>query len=176
MIYTFKFQDQTFRVNLEEEGKQTEIEIADSGEVTRQSQIEWKRMPLEFQKIDESFYSIIVDGRSIGVGILKKGKKVEVFVGGDLYEFESISDREKERAKGVISGIQEIKSPMPSRVVKILKNNDDEVKESEGIIVIEAMKMESELKSPIEGKVKEVKVKEGDAVESGTVLVLISSV
>jgi biotin carboxyl carrier protein len=163
MIYTFKLQDQIYKINLEEEGKETEIEI------------EGKRIPVDFQKIDENFYSIIIGGRSIGVGILKRGKKVDVFVDGDLYEFESISDREREKAKGIISGIQEIKSPMPSRVVKILKKSDDEVKESEGVIVIEAMKMESELKSPIGGRVKEVKVKEGDAVESGTVLLVISS-
>ncbi len=175
MMYTFKFQDQTYKIKLEEEGRQTEIEIVGSGEANRQSGLAEKRMPVEFQKIDESFYSIIVDGRSFGAGILKKGKKVEVFVGGDLYEFESISEREREISKGVISGVQEIKSPMPSRVVKILKTNDDGVKEGEGVIVIEAMKMESELKSPIEGKVKELKVKEGDAVESGTVLALISS-
>ncbi len=163
MIYTFKFQDQTYKISLEEEGKQTEVEI------------EGKKIPVEFQRIDESFYSIIIDGRSLGVGILKKGKKVEVFVDGNLYEFESISDREREKTKEPVSGVQEIKSPMPSRVVKILKKGDDEVKEGEGVIVIEALKMESELKSPIEGKVKEIKVKEGDAVESGTVLLVISS-
>jgi biotin carboxyl carrier protein len=162
MIYTFKFQDQIYRINLEE-GKQTEVEI------------EGKRIPVEFQKIDERFYSIIVDSKSIGVGILKKGKKVEVFIDGDLYEFESISEMERHTGTGIISGTQEIKSPMPSRIVKILKKGDEEVREGEGVIVIEAMKMESELKSPIEGKVKEVRVKEGDAVESGTVLVIISS-
>src|SRR3990172_5279857 len=138
MMYTFKFQDQTYKIKLEEEGRQTEVEISGTSGTDRQCSFTEKKIPLEFQKIDESFYSIIVDGRSIGAGILKKGKKVEVFVGGDLYEFESISEREREISKGVISGVQEIKSP-------------------------------------IEGKVKEVKVKEGDAVESGTVLVLISS-
>ncbi len=163
MIYTFKFQDQTYKINLEEEGKETVVEI------------EGKKIPVEFQKIDENFYSILLGGKSIGVGILKRGKRVDVFVEGDLYEFESISDREREKAKGAVSGVQEIKSPMPSRVVKILKKGDEEVKEGEGVIVIEAMKMESELKSPIEGKVKEIKVKEGDAVESGTVLLVISS-
>jgi biotin carboxyl carrier protein len=174
-MYTFKFQDNTYKIELEEDGKKTEVEIAAGDGSIKQGSFSGKKIPLEFQKIDENFYSIIVDGRSIGVGILKKGKKVEVFVDGNLYEFESISDREREKSKGVISGIQEIKSPMPSRVVKILKNNNDDVKEGEGIIVIEAMKMESELKSPIEGKVKEIRVKEGDAVESGTVLVMISS-
>jgi acetyl/propionyl-CoA carboxylase alpha subunit len=163
MIYTFKFQNQVYRINLEEEGKLTEVEI------------DGEKVSVDFQKIEENYYSIIINGKSFGVGILKKGKKVEVFIEGDVYEFESISERERQSATGIISGAQELKSPMPSRVVKVLKNEDEEVKEGEGVIVIEAMKMESELKSPIEGKVKEVKVKEGDAVESGTVLVVISS-
>jgi len=162
MIYTFKFQDQIYRIGLEE-GKQTEVEI------------DGKKIPVEFQKIDERFYSILIDNRSVGVGILKKGKKVEVFIDGNLYEFEAISEKERQSGSALITGILEIKSPMPSRVVKILKNTDEEVEEGEGVIVIEAMKMESELKSPIDGRVKEVKVKEGIAVESGTVLVVISS-
>jgi biotin carboxyl carrier protein len=64
---------------------------------------------------------------------------------------------------------------MPSRVVKILKKVGDDVQAGEGVIVVEAMKMESELKSNIEGKVTEIKVEEGDAVESGTALVTLSS-
>jgi biotin carboxyl carrier protein len=162
MIYTFKFQDQIYRINLED-GKQTEVEI------------DGKKFPVGFQKLDERFYSILIDGESIGVGILKKGKKVEVFLNGELYEFESISERERQSASAIISGVQQIKSPMPSRVVKILKNVDEAVNEGEGVIVIEAMKMESELKSPINGIVTEVKVKEGSAVESGSVLIVISS-
>ncbi|MGH7808587.1 MAG: biotin/lipoyl-containing protein [Thermodesulfobacteriota bacterium] len=162
MIYTFKFRDQLYRLNLED-GKQTEVEI------------DGKKFPIAFEKIDERFYSILINGMSIAVGILKKGKKIEVFLDGDLYEFESISERERQSSSAILSGLQQIKSPMPSRVVKILKSVDEAVKEGEGVIVIEAMKMESELKSPINGRVKEVKVKEGSAVESGSVLLVISS-
>ncbi len=92
MIYTFKFQDQIYKINLEEEGKETEVEI------------EGKKIPVEFQKIDENFYSILLGGKSIGVGILKRGKRVDVFVEGDLYEFESISDREREGKGGRLGG------------------------------------------------------------------------
>ncbi len=162
MIYTFKFQDQIYRIDLQD-GKATEVEI------------DGKKFPIAFQKIDERFYSILIDGVSIGAGILKKGKRIDVFLDGDLYEFESISEKERHSSSAVISGVQQIKSPMPSRVVKILKDIDEEVSEGEGVIVVEAMKMESELKSPINGKVKEIMVKEGSAVESGTVLIVISS-
>lgn len=163
MIYTFKLNNQIHRINLEEEGKQIEVEI--NGEKTS----------VEFQKIDENYCSILIGGESFGMGILKRGKRLDVFLDGEIYEFEPISERERQSAAGVISGMQQIKSPMPSRVVKILKKDDEEVQEGEGVIVIEAMKMESELKSPIQGKVKEIRVKEGDAVESGMVLLTVSS-
>ena len=62
---------------------------------------------------------------------------------------------------------------MPSRVVKILKNEGDVVESGEGVIVVEAMKMESELKASVSGKIKEIKVSEGDAVDGGAVLVVL---
>ena len=64
---------------------------------------------------------------------------------------------------------------MPSRIVKILKEVGDEVEVDEGVIVLEAMKIESELKSPIEGNVTDVLVNEGDSVGVGTSLLIVSS-
>jgi len=57
----------------------------------------------------------------------------------------------------------------------LLKDVGEEVKVDEGVIVVEAMKMESELKSSIDGKVIDIRVEEGDAVEGGTVLLSLSS-
>ena len=64
---------------------------------------------------------------------------------------------------------------MPGRVIKILKNIGDNVSEGEGLVVVEAMKMESELKTSIEGKVTEIKVKEGDTVELGAHLITVEN-
>ena len=163
MIYTFKFQDQIYKIDLEKDEKQLQVEI------------DGKTYPVEFDKIDDNLLSIIINDTSQSIGVLKKGKKLQVFINGDLYELEAVSEREQRKAHHTTSGVQEIKSPMPSRVVKILKAEGDDVAADEGIIVVEAMKMESELKSPIEGKVKEIMAKEGDTVESGTVLAIVSS-
>jgi len=62
---------------------------------------------------------------------------------------------------------------MPGKVVKVLVAVGDEVKSGQGVIVVEAMKMENELKSPKDGKVKTVAVKEGQAVEAGQSLVTL---
>ena len=58
-------------------------------------------------------------------------------------------------------------------LAKWLVKEGDTVKEGQGVIVVEAMKMENELRTPKAGVVKEIKVKEGDAVEAGARLALI---
>ena len=62
---------------------------------------------------------------------------------------------------------------MPGRVVNVLVAAGDEVKADQGIIVVEAMKMENEVKSPKAGKVVEVKVVAGQAVEKGQLMIVI---
>jgi len=66
-----------------------------------------------------------------------------------------------------------VQSPMPGKVVKVLVTVGDEVKAGQGVVVVEAMKMENELKSPKDGKVKAVSAKEGQAVEAGQSLVTL---
>jgi biotin carboxyl carrier protein len=163
MTYTFKFRDQIYKITLEKEDGQLKAEI------------DGNSVPVDFQKIDNNLYSMLVNGKSMTVGVVRKGRKIQVFIDGDLYELEAVSEREQRKTSHIVSGVQEIKSPMPSRVVKILKGEGDEVTPDEGLIVVEAMKMESELKSPIAGKIRNIMVKEGDAVESGTVLLVVSS-
>ena len=163
MNYNFRYNDQVYRISLEDEEKETHFEF------------NGKKVPVQYKKIDNHIYSIISEGKSLCVGILKNGKKVQVFFEGDLIELETISERQKSSTAVSDSGAQVIKSPMPSRVVKVLKKVGEDVQVGEGVIVVEAMKMESELKSNIAGKVMEIKVEEGDAVESGTALVTLAS-
>jgi len=62
---------------------------------------------------------------------------------------------------------------MPGRVVNVLVAQGDEVKAEQGIVVVEAMKMENEVKAPKAGKVVEVKVVAGQAVEKGQLMIVI---
>ncbi len=70
-------------------------------------------------------------------------------------------------------GHAEIRTAMPGKVVRILKATGDPVAKGEGVIVVEAMKMQNELKSPKDGTVGEIKVAEGSTVSTGDVLVAI---
>ena len=74
-----------------------------------------------------------------------------------------------ESANGPLS----VASPMPGRVIKVLVSPGDVVSARQGLIVIEAMKMENELRAPRAGTVKEVRAAQGTPVEAGAVIVVI---
>jgi|SRR5579885_2484470 len=71
------------------------------------------------------------------------------------------------------SGRQQIVSPMPGKVVRLMVSVGDEVKLGQGVIVIEAMKMQNELKSPKDGHVIDVAVSDGQTVTASQVLITI---
>ena len=70
-------------------------------------------------------------------------------------------------------GQANITAPMPGRVVRVLVEPGDEVAARQGLVVVEAMKMENELKAPRAGRVKEVSVAAGMSVEAGRILAVI---
>ena len=69
----------------------------------------------------------------------------------------------------------EVKAPMPGMILKVNKQVGEEVLSGESVIILEAMKMENELRSPVTGKLKELFVKEGNPVEKGIKLFSIES-
>lgn len=71
------------------------------------------------------------------------------------------------------AGTQQITAPMPGKVVKVLVKAGDEVKARQGVVVVEAMKMENELRAAKDGRVADVLVTEGTSVEAGRVLAVI---
>ncbi|MGE0449519.1 MAG: biotin/lipoyl-containing protein [Vicinamibacterales bacterium] len=72
------------------------------------------------------------------------------------------------------TGPQRLTAPMPGRVVRVLAQPGALVAARQAVVVIEAMKMENELRSPVDGIVSDVLVKEGQSVESGTVLAVVT--
>jgi biotin carboxyl carrier protein len=71
------------------------------------------------------------------------------------------------------SASKDVTAPMPGRIVKVLVKVGDQVAANQGLVVVEAMKMENELRARREGIVAAVRVSEGMSVEAGTVLVVV---
>ena len=71
------------------------------------------------------------------------------------------------------TGPQRVTAPMPGKVVRVLVKPGDEVKARQGLVVVEAMKMENELRAARDGRVRDVAVAEGQSVDAGAVLLIV---
>jgi biotin carboxyl carrier protein len=122
--------------------------------------------------------SLLVDGRSVRCEV-EPGKdgKVAVLVGDEVQQLEILDERRLRlrRASGKFSleGPQRVDSPMHGKVVRVLARQGDRVLEGQALVVVEAMKMENELKSPKAGVVAELHAQEGQAVEAGAKLAVV---
>lgn len=89
----------------------------------------------------------------------------------DVQDPRSLKTRRAQAGTG--EGPQKMTAPMPGKVVRILVAEKDEVEAGQGIIVVEAMKMQNELKSPKKGVVSKIIAAEGSTVNAGDALVVI---
>ena len=167
MTYSADFQGQTHKVVVTALGSPAAVQL---DEATHE---------VDFTPIGGGLFSIIVKGRSYEVDVVDEGEGVlAIWVEGELHRVEFQEEgRRRQKAPGVAAsgkgGRQTIVAPMPGKVVKLLVALDQEVSAGQGVIVIEAMKMENELKASGPGVVKEIKVQEGAGVGGGEILVVI---
>ena len=100
--------------------------------------------------------------------------KYYVQIDGKQYIYNKVEDEEEVIAGGGESeDLENIIPPMPGTIIKVNVAEGDKVKEGDAVIVVEAMKMETNLYTRITGTVTKVNAKEGDRVDSDTVLVVI---
>ena len=127
-------------------------------------------------EITPGVYSFLLDGRSYEASVSKRPGDARglagpyvVVVGLRRYRVELRDPRQWRGAGSSLEaeGPQEIVAPMPGRIVKVLVREGQEVQRDEGLLVIEAMKMQNELRAPRAGRVERVYVGEGRGVESG---------
>jgi biotin carboxyl carrier protein len=122
--------------------------------------------------------SLIVDGRSVRCEV-EPGRdgRLAVLVAAAVVELEILDEQKLRlrRASGKFSleGPQRVDSPMHGKVVRVLARQGEQVLEGQALVVVEAMKMENELKSPKAGVVAELHAREGQAVEAGAKLAVV---
>jgi len=117
-------------------------------------------------------YSVLFGGRSYAVASLGGD---EFSVNGRVLHVEVFDPRGR-RARGAVGaaeGRQTVAAPMPGRVIRVLVEAGQAVEAGQGLIVVEAMKMQNEMKSPKAGRVIEVKASDGATVAAGDILIVI---
>lgn len=109
-------------------------------------------------KLSAGDFDVYLDGRTIPVQIRAAG---------------AFGRQKKAGGATSSSGPQRVLAPMPGKVVRVLVKPGDEVKARQGLVVVEAMKMENELKAARDGRVRDVAVREGQSVDAGAVLLIV---
>ena len=118
--------------------------------------------------------SLLIGGESFEV--VANPAQQQIAIAGVRYSVEARDPRSwrtRRSRAGAQGGAKKIAAPMPGKVVRVIAPPGTEVEQGAGVIVIEAMKMQNELKSPKRGKVAKVLVAEGAPVNAGDVLVVI---
>ncbi len=120
-------------------------------------------------------YSILMEGRSYEVSITETPTGLVVVIDGYRFEIEARDPRRfTRRAAGRgTDGVQTITAPMPGKVVRVLIAAGEAVEAGQGLVVVEAMKMQNEMKAPRAGKVLSLAAREGATVSAGEVLATI---
>jgi biotin carboxyl carrier protein len=128
------------------------------------------------RRVEEDVWSLIIDGRSYEATVQPIHNKLRITVGGvswDIDVYNPLRRYTQTAETHVAEGGQVISSPMPGRVVRVEVAVGDKVEAGQGVVIVEAMKMENELRAAGPGIVKEIEVEAGQAVEDGQPLVII---
>ncbi len=136
-----------------------------------------QRFEADLRQVGPASFSIIVGNRSFDFDVVRDGDEVVVTsrTGATRMTLEDATRRlmRTGRRKEELAGPAQLRAMMPGRVVSVLVNAGDVVEANQGVVVVEAMKMENEVKSPKTGKVTEVKVVAGQTVEKGELMLVI---
>jgi biotin carboxyl carrier protein len=115
-------------------------------------------------------------GISYDVKREKSPQETHLWIGSSRHKAEVRDPRSlqsRRSAGGEGEGTKKILAAMPGKVVRVLVKERDPVEAGQGVVVVEAMKMQNELKSPKQGAVQKILVAEGASVNAGDVLLLI---
>ena len=153
-------------------GKQHQLEILRRpGGV--ECRIDGRSVEIDMTRISSDILSILYEGKSYEV---RRGINDAVIVGDNSYPVQLTdprSWRSRRQAAAGSSGPQKLTATMPGKVVRVLANAGVNVQAGQGILVIEAMKMQNEVRAPREGTIASIPVKEGQAVSAGEVVAII---
>jgi biotin carboxyl carrier protein len=143
------------------------------------AEIDGRRYELEARKVEKGVYLLLINGRVYECrvdGASTRRGSVDVSVGGRTYNLVLSDPKRLRSAQGSGThegGRAELAAPMPGKVVRVIARMGARVEAGDALLVVEAMKMQNEMKSPKAGTVVELHAREGETVNAGDVLVAI---
>jgi biotin carboxyl carrier protein len=137
---------------------------------------EGRTVEADVTRISRGVYSILLGGRSLVVTVEETSGGLLVRANGREIRVEVFDPRSWRRARGAgieLEGRQHLIAPMPGKIVRVLVKAGQQVEAGQGLLVIEAMKMQNELRSPKAGTVEKL-AGEGRTVNAGEVLAIVT--
>ncbi len=156
-----------------------EVEITETTPNNYRLMINGRELNLDARAVSDTTLSLLNGEQAYNVESESSPEGGEnILVRGHLINVEVLDLRSMRLRKAQIEahgpeGPMTLRAPMPGKVVGVLAENGQEVEEGEGLVIIEAMKMENELRAPRSGIVQGLKVKEGDTVEGNMTLCVV---
>jgi biotin carboxyl carrier protein len=122
-------------------------------------------------------YSLLLGGIAFEVRVEPQTDSLRVHVDSREYRAEVLDPRQWSRHRGEkpeAEGRQPVVAPMPGKIVRVLVKTGEAVETGQGLMVVEAMKMQNEIKSPKAGTVERLLVREGQPVNAGETLAVVA--
>ena len=155
----------------------TDYKVEDKGDKLL---IDGKETNADVRQLGPNAYHIINNLRSYNAEVVsfdREAKTAEIKVNGNIYTVAAKDQYDILLDKLGLSSlnsakVSEVKAPMPGLVLKVFVSEGSEVKKGDNLFILEAMKMENIIKAPADVVVKTIKIKPGDKVEKGQVLIV----
>ncbi len=141
-----------------------------------QCRLEGRELQVDAVLARPTILSLLIEGRAYEVKREGPAENLHLWVGRECYAVElhdPRSLRSRRQTTGSEGGPQKLVAPMPGKVVRVLVKERAPVEAGQGVMVVEAMKMQNEIKSPKKGTVQKVVVSQGAAVNAGDVLAIV---
>ena len=169
MIYEVKVAAKNYRL---------ELKPADTDRSSARwlCQVEGRETQIDVARIDDSTLSLLIAGVSYTVHRDSSAQGIRIWIGKTGWDVELQDPRSWRGRRKLLdqeTGPTKLFASMPGKVVRVLVREDDEVRAGEGILVVEAMKMQNEIKAPRTGVARQILVTEGTNVNAGDVLAII---
>lgn len=166
----------SFEINIED--RTATVELLGKKDNNFKISIDGKVYKANIIMVERGVYSLLINGKSYNVELFESGSPKEYLVNTFYHSYElEVVDAESKyvKSRSADDSPQEaiISSPMPGKVVKIPVKVGDKVNAGDTVVIVSAMKMESEYKVKTDRKVKEIKVKEGDTIAANQPLIIV---
>jgi biotin carboxyl carrier protein len=163
------------KLNIEYKGAELPLELSRDGEQWKFRLDSAEERGARVREAEPSVYSVLLDGRSYDARVEESESGLVVVIDGHRFEIGVRDPRRLSRKQRGVGqeGRQNVTAPMPGKVVRVLVSPGDEVTAGQGLLVVEAMKMQNELKALRPGRVGTVSAREGATVSAGEVLATI---